>query len=972
MVFTPQVQGRFMVAKLVIKDESSSERIHDLVDEVTTIGRSSTNTIQITDAKSSRSHFRIERTGEDFKVVDLGSTNGTKLNGEKVTAQLLKQGDVLRVGQTTFAFKSDAPAVMAAEPKSQADVMTMQAKDLPVVAASSPAPTSSQTVPPDPQVMAAALAAAMPAPAPVATLEPTMISAPSKEASAPKYVLTILEGKNAGATFDLGHEPLTMGRSSSNKVKVDDDAASNYHAEISKAPIGYVISDLGSTNGTKVKARGAFEFEKIVKTPLAPGMQVRIGKTVLEFRNVGAPSAEDQLFGTVVLDESKVKPGDAIAPRPEKKRSLAPVLLGVAALVIFTAVVTLVVKLLPKPDPTANDGPKKAVPSPAANLLENGDFSKEPDDQGNPPGWRINKEAPEVRVVLDKDAERDASKAEGAQRGLRISKAGAMPTRTVVETMDTYPVDPGKVYELSGALRNDGDGIFGLRIVWQKASQGGERTLEDHLVLSGTQQDWKDRPMERRPPAWAERARVGVFAEGREGKASFDNLVFREKPDAKLPEAPSISFNAVTVTFEGSKGVFSATAAGQPAVEMGLIELLGKDGKPLTSIVSAFDTKPVEEGGRVTWRGQVFDFVQQQPTAYMVAALKGSGGVKMNFAFTRPTGESAQPQLSFCLVGPVALGGADLTAAGASQKLNPRQGGKFDAVTEAHFNPGAQPQLYLNFAAPVKLEIVCEGERRWLRVPFEADLGVDIAPENVGVKQQFINDAKDLDEALSAKQWSQVHKLADAIERRYGGSNPEAKDKARKARDTLESAFKPVKEELDKQVDMVQKFPNAADAALKFTASALPPWQGTPKEMEFTQTKAKIEAIKNAGAKDQRAQEAQGLLDRAKKAYASKLSYNIAYSFCKRVAEGFADTPAGAEAKDLLPRYEKDNEKEKLLLDIFNRVKVQAEPFRRAGDFQNALKTIENDPLYKKHSHELKDLQEMQDYLEDLRKKAQP
>ena len=948
-----------MVAKLVIKDENSTERIHDLVDEVTTIGRASTNTIQITDAKSSRCHFRIERSVEDFKVVDLGSTNGTKLNGEKVTAQLLKQGDVLRVGQTTFAFTSDQTATVEAEPQRPSGGMTP-----PVMAEYNSAPKSSQTLPPNPQVFAAALAA-MPVPGSDALLEPTMISALPKAASAPQYVLTVLEGKNAGANFELGHQPLTMGRSSSNKVKIDDDAASNYHAEIAKAPIGYIISDLGSTNGTKVKARGAFEFEKIVKTPLAPGMQVRIGKTVLEFRNVGAPVEEDQLFGTVVLEESMLKPGDAIAPRPAKKRNLSPVLLGVAALAIFAAVVALMVKFLPTPD--VNDDSVNTA-QPASNLLENGDFSKEPDDQGNPPGWRINKGVPEVRVVLDKEAERDASKAAGMQRGLRISKAGALPTRSVVETLDTYPVAPGKVYELSGALRNDGDGIFGLRIVWLKSGLSGERTLEDHLVLSGTQQDWKDRPMERRPPAWAERARVGVFVEGREGKASFDNLVFREKPGVKLPEATSISFNAVAVTFEGAKGVFSATAAGQPVVESGLLELMSKDGKPLTSIVSAFDTNPVEEGGRVTWRGQVFDFVQQQPTTYMVAALKSSGGVKMNFAFTRPTGESAQPRLTFCLVGAAALGGAELTVAGASQKLSLRQGGVFDAVTEAHFNPGAQPQLYLNFAMPVKLEIVCEGERRWLHVPFEADLAVDFAPENVGVKQQFINDAKDLEEALSAKQWSQVHKLADALDRRYGGSNPEAKDKARQARETLELAFKPVKEELDKQVDMAQKFPNAAEAALKFVTSALAPWQGTPKEMEFTQTKAALEVIQNAGAKDQRAQEAQGLLERAKKAYTSK-SYNIAYSFCKRVADGFAGTSAGAEAKELLPRYEKDHEKEKLQLDIFNRVKVQAEPFRRAGDYANALKTIENDPLYKKHSHELRDLQEMQDYMDELRKK---
>src|SRR6185436_14202347 len=102
----------YVMAKLTIKDADGVEKIHELVDEVTTVGRSSSCVIQINDEKSSRQHFRIEKDGQFFKVVDLGSTNGTKLNGSKIVSQRLRNGDVLMLGRTTFAY--DGPGELDA------------------------------------------------------------------------------------------------------------------------------------------------------------------------------------------------------------------------------------------------------------------------------------------------------------------------------------------------------------------------------------------------------------------------------------------------------------------------------------------------------------------------------------------------------------------------------------------------------------------------------------------------------------------------------------------------------------------------------------------------------------------------------------------------------------------------------------------------------------------------------------------
>ncbi|MBI3097767.1 MAG: FHA domain-containing protein, partial [Planctomycetes bacterium] len=75
------------------------EEIFDLRGTVVSMGRSSENTILVEDKQSSRKHCQVEKTEEgDWKLVDLESRNGTKVNGAVVNQHLLKDGDRIEIG----------------------------------------------------------------------------------------------------------------------------------------------------------------------------------------------------------------------------------------------------------------------------------------------------------------------------------------------------------------------------------------------------------------------------------------------------------------------------------------------------------------------------------------------------------------------------------------------------------------------------------------------------------------------------------------------------------------------------------------------------------------------------------------------------------------------------------------------------------------------------------------------------------
>jgi len=111
------------MAKLVLLSAGMTGRTYDLKAEKTSIGRVEDNQFQIAEPSISSHHCEVLLRGNDVVVKDLNSTNGTFINGEKVTESPLKPGQILRLGQVEIRLETDASPTA---PKKLSQTMVMQ------------------------------------------------------------------------------------------------------------------------------------------------------------------------------------------------------------------------------------------------------------------------------------------------------------------------------------------------------------------------------------------------------------------------------------------------------------------------------------------------------------------------------------------------------------------------------------------------------------------------------------------------------------------------------------------------------------------------------------------------------------------------------------------------------------------------------------------------------------------------------
>jgi hypothetical protein len=72
------------------------------------VGRGTDSDLQLLDQGISRRHLDVQFDGHYATAYDLGSTNGTTVNGHEISSQVLRHGDVVRVGHTRIVFHQDS------------------------------------------------------------------------------------------------------------------------------------------------------------------------------------------------------------------------------------------------------------------------------------------------------------------------------------------------------------------------------------------------------------------------------------------------------------------------------------------------------------------------------------------------------------------------------------------------------------------------------------------------------------------------------------------------------------------------------------------------------------------------------------------------------------------------------------------------------------------------------------------------
>src|SRR5215831_14260225 len=182
------------MAKLILSMDGLVLKEINLTKERTTIGRKPHNDIQIDNLAVSGEHAVIVTILQDSFLEDLGSTNGTVVNGQSIKKHFLQNNDVIELGKYKLKYVNESPAGVA---KAADFEKTMVLR--PGAIKPAPAPAAAPAAPAAPAPAPAMAKAGDTAQGPATTMPPVS-ARPASAPSAPQKsaALQLLSGANAG------------------------------------------------------------------------------------------------------------------------------------------------------------------------------------------------------------------------------------------------------------------------------------------------------------------------------------------------------------------------------------------------------------------------------------------------------------------------------------------------------------------------------------------------------------------------------------------------------------------------------------------------------------------------------------------------------------------------------------------------------------------------------------------------------
>lgn len=209
------------MAKLILSMETTMLKEIPLSKERTTIGRKPHNDVQIDNLAISGEHAVVITILNDSFLEDLGSTNGTFVNGQSVKKHFLQNGDTIELGKYRLKYVSELPQQTAAADFEKTMILRPGAAQKPPAPPPAPAaaPEPASSAPPAAHTSTSPGMAPQPAAAP-ASASPTL----------PLGAIQLLSGGNAGKEMELTKTLTTLGKPG---VQV---------AVIARRPHGYFIT----------------------------------------------------------------------------------------------------------------------------------------------------------------------------------------------------------------------------------------------------------------------------------------------------------------------------------------------------------------------------------------------------------------------------------------------------------------------------------------------------------------------------------------------------------------------------------------------------------------------------------------------------------------------------------------------------------------------------------------------------------
>ncbi|NIM95162.1 MAG: FHA domain-containing protein [Anaerolineales bacterium] len=141
-------------SRLIVRTGPNPGMVFDLTKEITTMGRDVANDIVLGDPEVSRQHARLTRTPGGYVLEDLGSTNGTFVNNERLAApRVLRGGDVVGLSEKVtldFEFITSETAETVVSPSAEPAVPTPTVREAPPIQAEPPPPQMPSAEPPPP------------------------------------------------------------------------------------------------------------------------------------------------------------------------------------------------------------------------------------------------------------------------------------------------------------------------------------------------------------------------------------------------------------------------------------------------------------------------------------------------------------------------------------------------------------------------------------------------------------------------------------------------------------------------------------------------------------------------------------------------------------------------------------------------------------------------------------------------------